>query len=365
MTENYNTLVYADNKYYLMDVCDQITLKTSHKFKLVTDPKHRLSNILPKSMYSYNNRHCIVDIDNNIHYVIFDNYESATVHNIYLNIGKTMFSKVKIVKLNVYYHDVDNFGLVEMLLKNLDDRHNKEKSYEYFVYDELLYFEQYFGPSNVQFTPSKYYMLDNTSVAYNNDNYIVIKINNLKQKYLSKGCRVGTYTDGNNKLIEDLHLKRSTLPVAQHGKYYCAITHHCQVITIQLKSISILIDSYDNCYISDCYVSIDSRQRQIGKLNNDSTIFCDNNNRLMILTGNTITGIISYDRTYSIVLPVDIIQQIGSMHFNSIIWNRQCHGLLPNKYKDIIKVFIICNRLMGKFKIPHGVLSIIFSIIVN
>ena len=111
-------------------------------------------------------------------------------------------------------------------------------------------------------------------------------------------------------------------------------------------------------------------------LTNDSMITRNKNNHdnVVIITDNHVVAITEKCDVNTFNLPVKYVYHAVNTQVRDLIWSKDLHHKLPNNYKELVRIFMMCNRLMGKleeqplwgqFKIPHCVLPIIFSIIIN
>ena len=162
------------------------------------------------------------------------------------------------------------------------------------------------------------------------------------------------FRNSNKKLIENIYYTN-----IQHRKYFVSISTKYNSCG-EYHKYDLLIDNNGNCYTR----KPNGEYIKFHTMTNNSILLHDGNN-VIIVTGNHIITIISHDHMIQFTLPIKSIQHIGSNRIGDLVWYNQMYHKLPSQFKSNIKTFVLCNRLMKQFKIPHCVLPIIFNNVIN
>ena len=346
-------LVYADNEYYKL-VCDPNMPVIMTK---IQDTSSRLHNILPKFMHSHDNFNCIIDISNMMHVILLGDPVFPTPP-ILLDITKEKCDTTKIVSYSTraYSDHIGNtihytFGVLFENTINFEI-----VLYEYFVFSidygkcftefSKLVIDKYiiFEPYQVTYTDHTYKCrLKNDSViSVVTNHYFAPKFYNIDGNIMTN---TGYNTIDNRCVFHQCH-NISTY------KYFTSV----------YTNYSIYVDTDNNCHIVS-----QLETNKVCKPTNNSIISHNNNHRniTLIITNNHIIAILNDCTMLQFELPVKYVYHIANTKVRELMWSKNIHNKLPNNYKSIIRVFVMCNRLMKHLKIPHCVLPIIFSSIIN
>ena len=348
----YTTIIYGDNKYYLLRY---YSTKTNKPFEIleIQDKTDKLKTIIPKiTGFSYGSLF-IVDINNSCHCVLLDTYKHMVL-SIISNICKSTFSKPKIVGYvkHGYVNDDQNITkLHTILIKNMDN--NCNHSYEYLKFDVCY-----------DTVVIKYKQLLNDEQIIYHGCYISVKLDVSGIKFCAFDSG-NSFLDIHDNSLKDIHYDATYTTNNSPHKYYINMNGHDDTI----RNYQFMIDTKDDCYIRKST----NTYTKFFTMSNNSIVLHDRNN-VMILTNNHVVAIVDHNDITQFTLPINSIQYIGYDKVNKLVWTKQFNNMLPTNYKDLIRMFMMCNRLMGKleeqplwgqFRIPYGVLSIIFSIIIN
>ena len=59
------------------------------------------------------------------------------------------------------------------------------------------------------------------------------------------------------------------------------------------------------------------------------------------------------------------ISFVDNIKLNNFIWTKKTHKFLSNKKKSKIVTFMLCNKLMGIYKLPYCLLCGVIQIVLN
>lgn len=364
-----NLLIYAENEYYNLEY--QPFKDVLYNFTKI--PDNNLHNIIPRAMYSHYDTYCIIDIDNNIYFVSFKDNNFSVPYKIHSVVGKVTLSKFKILGYSILSltHNNTVTYTIHILLKNLEDC--PSRSYEYIDF-------RIDGNEANSWYQSKKILNKATNIVLLNSTILSdTSISSLEQP---QGVRFsnGAYTcnirdrqhtqfhvrhdmtmfyDSNN--VEIPNINYSISPGTSNYKYSVHIYN--DYLSNVANDYIFRIDNNNDCHIIDT----DEEPIKVCTLTGDSVVLNaarHNHNHIIIVTDNTIINLNNYT-FIQIKLPVKCIQHVAHTKVGNIVWTKQIHCRLPPNYKNLIEAFVMCNRMMGKFRIPQCVLQIIFSIIIN
>ena len=342
-----NLLIYADNEYYNLEYN---TSTTDHTMTKISDDTNNLLNIIPLAMYSNNTSHCIIDIDNNINYIRFPSDNLNVPHKIYRNVGKVTLNKFKIIGLDITktLSPLSPIVTFRILLKNLEDC--PSRSYEYIVHSV-----EYNNVHTVQ------KILNDSNVAPHNGSYkCTMKFDDT---YPIKVYFYARYNDTILLDLDDNEIPNISYRVPQQpNKIIPQGFRICDNYTfdIIIKYTFVISDN------GDCSVVKHNTRTKVFTLDDNSIVLNvahSSNNGIIIVTNNHIIDINNRD-VLQFKLAVKHLQYIANTKVGNIMWSKEIHCRLPIKYKRSIEAFMMCNRLMGKFRIPYCVLQVVFSIII-
>ena len=341
-TMSYNILIYADYEYHLLKWSQLTESNTGHQLSKIHCETNSLHNIIPKAIHSKLVSHCIVDINNNIHFIDFNHDNNDKLCKIYQNIGKSTFNKLTIVGFVV------DAVTIQILLKNME--HSVDSSYEHFV----------FTLEHGEYKLERYNIIDASSV----------KLGNYRVK-LQCGDSFGSishnsFFDLNNNYMPEIHYSisdNSNIPTKQtqglQYKYGFIVSPDFAPVDYQVQ---ILVDINNDCYISQ---SLDNYTKFFTMTPNSVILHDNANDTIMIVTDNHFVVVNTPTDIIQFTLPFNSISYVTNTKVRNIIWSHQLYQKLPNNYKDMMKEFMLCNKLMGKFKIPHCVLHLVFVHLIN
>ena len=295
-------LIYADHEYCLI----QYHKTKLHRFAKLTDKLNKLQNIIPKSIYSRHNQHCIVDINNVIHLMYFEASHipgTDIVVDLRLDVGKSTFDDVQIFacRVDITYGSSHR----HVLLKNM--RNNGDQSYEYFMFA--------FERNIWKYTCHE--VLDNNCLVYN-INSISIKVGN-KVIYFTYGVQINRFRDLNGCILPEIknkisrqHTKTSNY---KYGFDVSTSTHPKWNFNV---GYSFLVDDSNCCYIKSPLAN----PRKICTLIDDSIVlcYCNNfNNDIIIVNTNSIT-ILNDHVMMKLDLPVKYIYHAANSRITDLVW---------------------------------------------
>ena len=381
-------LVYADNTYYKLEYCVPYDHQT-YNFSKIPDKTNRLHNILPICIYSCGYFHCIVDTNNSMHCIVFKPYA------IFFNIGQTMSNNGKLLNGSAAIEFIPDYSskrnitystkiYPKMLLEYIGlDNVVLHEYFQYVVTPDEFILEKHLLSNRDQITdntifniaPNKYgiprfYNLDNTQITDINYNIITNKDVPIQH------CNGSSYKYGiprfynlDNTQITDINyniITNKDVPI-QHCngssyKYGIRVETPDGYTVYQFRYY-LLVDTDDNCHL----VSPNGEDKIFFKLTNDSVVLYGDvqYNNIMIVTNNHIIVILRDCTIIQFELPVKYIYYMANTKLRNLIWSKDLYHKLPPNYKELIRTFMLCNRLMGQFRIPHCVLLIIFSPLIN
>ena len=337
-----NILLYADYNYY------QLQSMTGSQLILtnLSDKITKLSNIIPKYIYSIGEINYVVDRDNNIHYIFLLQLKIPHVH---LNVGKSTFNNFKILGQSNHTFKAGGYNAIYrgILLKSLDD----DNLYEHVTFDdpsittsnsEILLDNQINSSGNL------YMYTKNNAYIHFRGKPVVTAFRDIDGKNL-------THNTYNISKDPDTIFKQKDMSMFKHGVCVCQPYKY-----EDSEPYLFLVDNNNKCYLSK------SQTEEIFyTLTKDSWVIYDSNNNIIIVTYNHIITIDISGNILQITLPVDNIYFAADNVIKEIVWTKQLYNRLPTHYRNLIKTFMMCNYTTGHLKIPHCVLSIIFNQVIT
>jgi len=92
--------------------------------------------------------------------------------------------------------------------------------------------------------------------------------------------------------------------------------------------------------------------------NNNKYIIFANKNKLVIIDPQN-----DLHRTFD--MNILCVNNISGLTLKNFTWSKQKHKFLDNINKNIIMIFLMCNKKMNIYKVPHFVYNIIFNYLIN
>ena len=325
-----NLLIYADCEYYHLVSIIDLPLRITN----LNDKFNKLRNIVPKSIYSVDYFHYIVDTNSNIHYIVLS--KKLDDLELYSNVGKTLLKNFEILGYDAY-----NGVPRGLLLQDLDD----DTLCEYIIFNNLCATQIV----NEIIPNSRITSSNNLRLTTKNGRHIVFIGKQVKKRFSDFNDNKITYnkysiSGDENTVSAYKHYTRVYMP----SKYYGVD-----------PTFLFLVGKDNNCYVSGGHES-----KMVTKLTTNSLVIYDDNN-IVIVTDNNISIVTMTCKIFQCTLSVEHIYNIANTKLSDLVWSKQLYAKLFDDCKPIIRTFMLCNRLMGYLKIPHCVLSIIFNGVTN
>ena len=331
--------MYADTKYYLLRY--NTTITTTYDFKEICDETNKLHNILPKSIFSSHDNYYIVDFNNILHRVYLDDRKIGTSNvptSIDLNICKLSFDNYTSEE-----YSIAGNTYTRLLLKNLNNSTNM--SYEYINLrhtqnETTVMCTEILDDASI----TRYHSF--ASVNTSNGEYLFIPQRKLNNKIFTLGSQTpNMYYNTKLQQID---------PALNKYKY---------IHNGSSNKLSFLVDNNNDCHI----VKPNGEDTVFFRMSTDSVVIGNitKGDDIMIITNNHAIVILEDSTVLHFHLPIRRVHNLVNIKVSNLIWSKQIHNSLSNNYKDNVRTFMMCNRLMDQFKIPHCVLPIIFSTLIN
>ena len=345
-----NLLLYADNKFHLL----QYFLSSTTDTYMLKTIDSTLQTIIPKDILQNGCNCYIIDINNDIHYVQLD-IGAIGILTLELNINKSTFMNPSIIGFVT-----ENFcQIIHILIKNIGISINGSYEYFKFVHDWI----------SKSHTTVHHIILNNSHVNYV-DGRIHVNVNGnirvLNQNYMSRG----TYnlykhpppSTLYNILYDRILLHEQSKFVGSKHSYaiYYAI-YYAHILDDRISHYFV-VDKDNNCYVGN---KLEEYNKVCTVSDNSMILYNNFNDTIIILNGNHITAISNNAEIIQFVLPVTNLHYIANTKIKDLVWSKQIYDLLSNSYKDTIRVFMMCNKLMKQYKIPKCVLKVILDIMIN
>jgi hypothetical protein len=361
----YRILIHSNNEYLLLNT---ETPENIINISNIPSCGDILSKIYPVSIYDGAFYNIILDTSNILHLVNYNNINNIKVYpNIYTFKKKIIISHVVDLDINT----IDDIINIKMIIARYNENKKVYKCECIIIADKLL---------TNKFNKKIYNVTDHVtlktiSLVKTIDSCILIHS-------MSNIFHVETL-----KNTEAMNLigKFGNIIIYSYNNILYKIRYGCfREMIINLTSKQIKYYKYDDYNKIICYINIygeiivedvnTNKHLVLGKTNEDYNLYY-NNFILYFININSVCRI-NFLKAHSVINGTnnidDVIKyikypfnisQIGSFEMNNFIWTTGTYKFMSKNNKNIINIFLLCNRQMKQYKIPYWILYNIFNLL--